>query len=264
MTGLLARETILIFFFSCATFISPFSSSTFLIEHGSVTGRAREIWYANFLPSSSVHCFYQGIPIGILHGQTRVLNRHNTEHFPIRFQRRDSNEQKSTAKPDISSFTTSSTNSDKYQIDRMEKEVLASTQSKLDWKYVQDALFGKGHDNSQPNDATTAFTIDDDNQNFRKDHTFIFSSIEISLASSIVFATICFLILHQPTVFVLVFGSVFLLSNGNPLQEENAIGTLVQCVMLSSMIRCERIQHSFSLNLTSNYKFARSIFSNCW
>lgn len=226
MTGLLARETLLIFFLSCTTFISPFSSSTLLIKHCSVTGRTREIWYADFLPSSSVHIVHEGIPIGI------ALNRHTTEHFPIRFQRRDSNEQKSTAKADISSFTTSSTNSDKYQMDRMEKEVLASTQSKLDWKYVQDALFGKGHDNPQLNDAATAFTMDDDNQNFRKDHSLIFSSIEISLASSILFATISFLILHQPTLFVLVFGSVFLLSNGNPLQEENAIGTLVPCAML--------------------------------
>jgi hypothetical protein len=130
------------------------------------------------------------------------------------------------AKADISSFTTSSTNSDKYQMEMMEKEVLASTQSKLDWKYVQDALFGKGQDNSQPNNVPTAFANDDDdNKNFNRETSLIFSSIEISLASSILFAALCFVVLHQPTVVVIVFSLVFLLANGNPLQEENAFGT---------------------------------------
>jgi len=135
------------------------------------------------------------------------------------------------AKADISSFTTSSTNSDKYQMEMMEKEVLASTQSKLDWKYVQDALFGKGQDNSQPNNVPTAFANDDDdNKNFNRETSLIFSSIEISLASSILFAALCFVVLHQPTVVVIVFSLVFLLANGNPLQEENAFGAFFRII----------------------------------
>jgi hypothetical protein len=220
MTRLVASaETIFrIYYICCTTFIFPFSSATFFIEHSTITNSARGYRHDKSLPSSSFKCLPEYIPGGHFHGQSHVL--------PMRFQRRDSNEQKSMAKADISSFTTSSTNSDKYQMEMMEKEVLASTQSKLDWKYVQDALFGKGQDNSQPNNVPTAFANDDDdNKNFNRETSLIFSSIEISLASSILFAALCFVVLHQPTVVVIVFSLVFLLANGNPLQEENAFGT---------------------------------------
>jgi hypothetical protein len=218
MTRLVASETIFRIYICCTTFIFPFSFATFLIEHSTITNSARRYRYDKYLPSSSFKSLPKYIPGGTFHGQPHVL--------PMQFQRRDSNEQKSMAKADVSSFTTSSTTSDKYQMEMMEKEVLASTQSKLDWKYVQDALFGKGQDKPQPNDVPTAFANDDDNnKNFIRENSLIFSSIEISLASSILFAALCFLLLHQPTVVVIVFSLVFMLANGNPLQEENAFGT---------------------------------------
>ena len=157
--------------------------------------------------------------------------------------------------------TTSTTPFLNKELELLEKEILSSTQSKLDWKYVQDAVFGASSSSStigslsysNPNGDTRAGASSDtialgaqgdsgpsedsllSFANINKKSTLVLSQLEISVASSLIFGLISYALIQQLIVSGVAFSIVFLLANGNPLDEENAVGTFVVFLALRAI-----------------------------
>lgn len=204
----------------CTAFIPPFCAPTFLTQR--VTSSSVQRYHHGLMiPSSSVRRMHWFIP-NISQEKSIISLRVPSGHvFQIHFQRKDDNEIETSFKAD---YSTTNAISDKRQLELMEREVVAATQSKLDWKYVQDALFGGGQDKLPLQNTTATYKMKNDYIGFGTEKSLVLSSIEISLASSTLCAALCYAILQQPIVACLVFSFVFIMANGNPLQEDNAFG----------------------------------------
>ena len=109
----------------------------------------------------------------------------------------------------------------KTELELIEKEVLATTQSKLDWKYVQESLLGRNKGNEK---YTNFIAISHSNYIGKEDPSLVLSPLKVSLASATLCGAAVYALLQQPLVTLLVLISVFTLANRNPLDEENAIG----------------------------------------
>jgi hypothetical protein len=109
----------------------------------------------------------------------------------------------------------------KTELELIEKEVLATTQSKLDWKYVQESLLGRNKGNEK---YTNSIAISNSNNIGKEDPSLVLSPLKVSFASATLVGAAVYALFREPLVALLVLFFVFTLANRNPLDEENAIG----------------------------------------
>eukprot|EP00591_Stephanopyxis_turris_P001539 CAMPEP_0195511056 /NCGR_PEP_ID=MMETSP0794_2-20130614/3512_1 /TAXON_ID=515487 /ORGANISM="Stephanopyxis turris, Strain CCMP 815" /LENGTH=200 /DNA_ID=CAMNT_0040638599 /DNA_START=338 /DNA_END=940 /DNA_ORIENTATION=+ len=102
----------------------------------------------------------------------------------------------------------------------MEKDVMASTQSKLDWKRV---------------DTLLESTVDDKNSNTATSVTSgslppSFSSWSVSLASASTLAIVSYLISHSIVISGMSFVVFGVIANGDPFEEEGPAGAIARII----------------------------------
>jgi len=115
----------------------------------------------------------------------------------------------------------------KTELELIEKEVLATTQSKLDWKYVQESLLGRNKGNEK---YTNSIAISNSNNIGKEDPSLVLSPLKVSFASATLVGAAVYALFREPLVALLVLFFVFTLANRNPLDEENAIGAFFRII----------------------------------
>jgi len=108
-------------------------------------------------------------------------------------------------------------------ITMIEKEIIANTQAKIDFKRVTDAIL----EETSNNDDDTRLILDS-NKNKGQNH-------DIALTAASISTLILFLVWHNYIISVVVFALVYFVALGDPIEEDNVIGALTRILGRSAL-----------------------------